>query len=163
MKFGFCPICGGCSFYCPIYRPYSWLLFSYWMWWTDSSNRSTAPWRPRLFFSSWSLPVQWSRYLFVFVSVLIFAMIQDQALVASKHLLVETEDKNLVDNAVDNFNNACTGEPMCLGNGGCRCCGAACHCSDAGCRCTKSGLKMFVPKCHILAPQTDGDYWMGKK
>ena len=26
--------------------------------------------------------------------------IQDQALVASKHLLVETEDKNLVDNAV---------------------------------------------------------------
>ena len=35
----------------------------------------------------------------VFVSVLILAMIQDQALVASKHLLVETEDKNLVDNA----------------------------------------------------------------
>ena len=101
--------------------------------------------------------------IFVFVSVLILAMIQDQALVASKHLLVETEDKNLADNAVENFNNACTGEPMCLGNGGCRCCGAACHCSDAGCRCTKSGLKMFVPKCHILGPQTDGDYWMGKK
>ena len=37
--------------------------------------------------------------IFVFVSVLILAMIQDQALVASKHLLVETEDKNLVDNA----------------------------------------------------------------
>ena len=62
MKFGFCPICGGCSFYCPIYRPYSWLLFSYWMWWTDSSNRSTAPWRPRVFFSLCSLQVQWSRY-----------------------------------------------------------------------------------------------------
>ena len=32
--------------------------------------------------------------IFVFVSVLILAMIQDQALVASmKHLLVETEDK----------------------------------------------------------------------
>ena len=35
--------------------------------------------------------------------MLIFAMIQDQALVASKskHYLVETENKNLVDNAVD--------------------------------------------------------------
>ena len=30
---------------------------------------------------------------FVFVSVLILAIIQDQALVASKHLLIETEDK----------------------------------------------------------------------
>ena len=39
--------------------------------------------------------------IFVFVSVLILAMIQDQALVASKHYLVETEDKNLADNAVD--------------------------------------------------------------
>ena len=29
------------------------------------------------------------------------AMIQDQALVASKHFLVETEDKNLADNAVE--------------------------------------------------------------
>ena len=29
----------------------------------------------------------------MFVSVLILAMIQDQALVASKHYLVETEDK----------------------------------------------------------------------
>ena len=38
--------------------------------------------------------------IFVFVSVLILAMIQDQALVASKHYLVETEDKNLADNAV---------------------------------------------------------------
>ena len=28
-------------------------------------------------------------------------MIQDQALVASKHYLVETKDKNLMDNAVD--------------------------------------------------------------
>ena len=37
----------------------------------------------------------------VSVSVLILAMIQDQALVSSKHFLVETEDKNLVDNAVD--------------------------------------------------------------
>ena len=38
--------------------------------------------------------------IFVFVSVLILANIQDQALVASKHLLVETENENLVDNAV---------------------------------------------------------------
>ena len=37
----------------------------------------------------------------VFVTVLILAMIQDQALVASKHFLVQTEDKNLADNAVD--------------------------------------------------------------
>ena len=37
--------------------------------------------------------------IFVFVPVLILAMIQDQALVASKHFLVETENKNLVDNA----------------------------------------------------------------
>ena len=37
--------------------------------------------------------------ILVFVSVLILAMIQDQALVASKHFLVETEDKNLADNA----------------------------------------------------------------
>ena len=36
---------------------------------------------------------------FVFVSVLILAIIQDQALVASKHFLVETENENLVDNA----------------------------------------------------------------
>ena len=35
----------------------------------------------------------------VFVSVLILAMIQDQALVSSKHFLVETEDRNLADNA----------------------------------------------------------------
>ena len=28
-------------------------------------------------------------------------MVQDQALVASKHFLVETEDKNLADNAVE--------------------------------------------------------------
>ena len=28
-------------------------------------------------------------------------MIQEQALVASKHFLVQTEDKNLADNAVD--------------------------------------------------------------
>ena len=33
--------------------------------------------------------------------VLILAMIQDQALVASKHFLVETENENLADNAVD--------------------------------------------------------------
>ena len=38
--------------------------------------------------------------IFVFVFVLILAMIQDQALVASKHYLVETENKNLADNAV---------------------------------------------------------------
>ena len=38
--------------------------------------------------------------IFAFVSVLILAMIQDQALVASKHYLVETEDKNLADPAV---------------------------------------------------------------
>ena len=38
-------------------------------------------------------------FIFVFVSVLILAMIQDQALVSSKHFLVETEDKNLADNA----------------------------------------------------------------
>ena len=35
--------------------------------------------------------------IFVFVSLLILAMFQDQALVASKHLLVETKDKNLAD------------------------------------------------------------------
>ena len=35
----------------------------------------------------------------LFVPVLILAMIQDQALVASKHFLVETENENLVDNA----------------------------------------------------------------
>ena len=64
-----------------------------------SSNRSTVPWRPRIVFSSCSSQVQWSRYLciFVFVSVLILAMIQDQALVASrsKHFLVETKDQTL--------------------------------------------------------------------
>ena len=38
-------------------------------------------------------------FIFVFVSVLILAMIQDQALVSSKHFLVETEDRNLADNA----------------------------------------------------------------
>ena len=37
----------------------------------------------------------------MFVFVLILAMIQDQALVASKHFLVETENENLADNAVD--------------------------------------------------------------
>ena len=36
---------------------------------------------------------------FIFVSVLILAIIQDQALVASKHFLVETENENLVDKA----------------------------------------------------------------
>ena len=40
---------------------------------------------------------------FVFVSVFILAIIQDQALVASKHFLVQTEDKNLADNAVGDF------------------------------------------------------------
>ena len=35
------------------------------------------------------------------MSVLVHAMIQDQALVASKHFLVETENENLADNAVD--------------------------------------------------------------
>ena len=35
----------------------------------------------------------------VFVFVLILAMIQDQALVASKHLLTETENKTVADNA----------------------------------------------------------------
>ena len=39
--------------------------------------------------------------IWVFVCVLILAMIQDQALVASKHYLVETENENLADNAVD--------------------------------------------------------------
>ena len=33
--------------------------------------------------------------------VLILAMIQDQALVASKHYLVETKDKNLADNLAE--------------------------------------------------------------
>ena len=37
----------------------------------------------------------------VFVFALILTMVQDQALVASKHFLVETEDKNLADNAVE--------------------------------------------------------------
>ena len=36
----------------------------------------------------------------VFVSLLILAMFQDQGLVASKHLLVETKDKNLADTPV---------------------------------------------------------------
>lgn len=36
---------------------------------------------------------------FVFVSVLNLAIIQDQALVASKHFLVETDNENLVDKA----------------------------------------------------------------
>ena len=36
---------------------------------------------------------------FVFVFVLILAIIQDQALVASKHLLVETEDANHAEKA----------------------------------------------------------------
>ena len=40
-------------------------------------------------------------FLFVFVFVLILAMIQNQALVASKHYLVETESEKLADNAVD--------------------------------------------------------------
>ena len=35
----------------------------------------------------------------VFVIVLILAMIHDQALVASKHFLIETENKNVTDNA----------------------------------------------------------------
>ena len=35
----------------------------------------------------------------VFVFVLILAMIQDQALVASKHFLIETENKTVTDNA----------------------------------------------------------------
>ena len=35
----------------------------------------------------------------VFVFVLILAMIQDQAMVASKHFLIETENKNVADNA----------------------------------------------------------------
>ena len=35
------------------------------------------------------------------MSVLILEIIQDHALVASKHYLVKTEDKNLADNAVD--------------------------------------------------------------
>ena len=38
---------------------------------------------------------------FVFVFVLILAMIQNQALVASKHYLVETESEKLADNAMD--------------------------------------------------------------
>ena len=38
-------------------------------------------------------------YLCVCVFVLILAMIQDQALVASKHFLIETENKNVADNA----------------------------------------------------------------
>ena len=69
------------------------------MWWTVNSNRSTAQCRPRIFFSLCSLQVQWSRYLCTFcfgVSVLIFAMIQDQALVASKskHYLIETKENS---------------------------------------------------------------------
>ena len=73
------------------------------MWWSVSSNWSTAPWGPREFFSSCSLHMQWSRYLYTFcfgvsVSVLILAMIQDQALVAAKqrtkHYLVETKEKS---------------------------------------------------------------------
>ena len=40
-------------------------------------------------------------FLFVFVFVLILAMIQNQALVASKHYLVETESEKLADNALD--------------------------------------------------------------
>ena len=39
--------------------------------------------------------------IFVFLSVLILETIQDHALVASKHFLVETKDKNLADNNRD--------------------------------------------------------------
>ena len=35
----------------------------------------------------------------VFVFALILTMVQDQALVASKHFLIETENKNVADNA----------------------------------------------------------------
>ena len=155
MKFGFCPICGGCSFYCPIYRPYSWLLFSYWMWWTDSSNRSTAPWRPRVFFSSCSLQVQWSRYLCIFVLMYLclcwFSLIQDRALVASKHFLVETEDKNLVDNTVDRL-------PCSL------CVPKYFGCTPSGCRCIGQNRKAGV---WCINKDSDfhgyhGDYMVGK-
>ena len=61
-------------------------------------------------------------------------MIQDQALVASKHYLVETEDKNLADNAVDPpLDGAENGKTE--------------HGDDYG---DDSG-------------QTGNDYWMGKK
>ena len=68
-------------------------------WWSGSRSWSLAPWRSGAFCSF----LQWYRYLrvSVFVPVLILAMIQDQALVASepgKHYLVETEDKNPDDN-----------------------------------------------------------------
>ena len=72
---------------------------------SSSSNRLTALCRSRIFFSSCSLQVQWSRYLFCFgvsVSVLIFAMIQDQALVASKHYLIETNENSPGDKQEDN-------------------------------------------------------------
>ena len=66
--------------------------------------------------------------------VLILAMIQDQALVASKHYLVETEDKNLADNAADPpLDDAESGPTE--------------HGDDYG---DDSG-------------QTGNDYWMGKK
>ena len=58
-------------------------------WWSGSRSWSLAPWRSGAFCSF----LQWYRYLrvSVFVPVLILAMIQYQALVTSKHYLVETK------------------------------------------------------------------------
>ena len=45
--------------------------------------------------------VYWCILYLCIVSLLTLAMIQDQALVASRHYLVETKDKNLAEKAVD--------------------------------------------------------------
>ena len=138
----FCPICPICLLFVYFIGP----LFSNWMLWTGSSNRSTAPWRPRVFFSSCSLQVQWSRYLCIFVFMYLclcwfslIQVIQDRALVASKHLLVETEDKNLADYTLD------PAQAHAVGPVPCSMCSAirstlnspkyAPRCTAAGCRC----------------------------
>ena len=90
-------------------------------------------------------------------------MIHDQALVASKHFLVETEDKNLVDNTVDpSIGDAHT---ECMGGGGCRCIGAACQCIQRGCRCLPAardaGLQCSIERPTIRGTKADGDYMFG--
>ena len=69
---------------------------------------------------------------FVFVSVLILAIILDQALVASKHFLVETENEKLMDNAeghskakLKSLPDKTNGSDYCIGWG---CYGWGCYC-----------------------------------
>ena len=52
----------------------------------------------------------------IFVFVLILAVIQDQALVASKHYLIETKEKPPVDSAVDHGSKNLLPEELKKGN-----------------------------------------------